>query len=393
MDMDTAPPAPGLACQIYGSHAWELAPSSVGVKDFNTPEYKAWVQAAWGKCLEKDAGTKYVSVWKDAGYRCYTAATCGATDGASSFTRSWAPAPCGTLTVAQPPQPQAPQAQVCPAKQLESLGNGFCSSGQIYGSHAWELASSSGGIKGFDTPEYEAWVQTAWKKCLEKDAETAFVSVWKDAGYRCYKATTCGPNGDSFTRSWAPAFSLKPDGYGHCSSGQIYGSHAWELAPSSVGVKDFNTPEYKAWVQAAWGKCLEKDAGTKYVSVWKDAGYRCYVAATCGATDGASSFTRSWAPAFSLKPDGYGHCSSGQIYGSHAWELAPSSVGVKDFNTPEYKAWVQAAWGKCLEKDAGTKYVSVWKDAGYRCYTAATCGATDGAGSFTRSWTSAALPC
>ena len=57
MDMDTAPPAPGLACpklfllpddvfelgsgQIYGSHAWELAPSSVGVKDFNTPEYKA----------------------------------------------------------------------------------------------------------------------------------------------------------------------------------------------------------------------------------------------------------------------------------------------------------------------------------------------------------------
>ncbi|CAK9031622.1 unnamed protein product, partial [Durusdinium trenchii] len=290
--------------QIYGSHAWELAPSSVGVKDFNTPEYKAWVQAAWGKCLEKDAGTKYVSVWKDAGYRCYTAATCGATDGASSFTRSWAPAPCGTLTVAQPPQPQAPQAQVCPAKQLESLGNGFCSSGQPL---------------------------------------------------------------SSFTRSWAPLFSLKPDGYGHCSSGQIYGSHAWELAPSSVGVKDFNTPEYKAWVQAAWGKCLEKDAGTKYVSVWKDAGYRCYVAATCGATDGASSFTRSWAPAFSLKPDGYGHCSSGQIYGSHAWELAPSSVGVKDFNTPEYKAWVQAAWGKCLEKDAGTKYVSVWKDAGYRC--------------------------
>eukprot|EP00913_Durusdinium_trenchii_P024921 g23390.t3 len=268
--------------------------------------------------------------------------------------------------------------EVCPAKQLESLGNGFCSSGQIYGSHAWELASSSGGIKGFDTPEYEAWVQTAWKKCLEKDAETVFVSVWKDAGYRCYKATTCGPNGDSGTRSWAPAFSLKPDGYGHCSSGQIYGSHAWELAPSSVGVKDFNTPEYKAWVQAAWGKCLEKDAGTKYVSVWKDAGYR---------------RAPSWAPAFSLKPDGYGHCSSGQIYGSHAWELAPSSVGVKDFNTPEYKAWVQAAWGKCLEKDAGTKYVSVWKDAGYRCYTAATCGATDGAGSFTRSWTSAALPC
>ena len=30
----------------------------------------------------------------------------------------------------------------------------------------------------------QAWVQTAWKKCLEKDAETAFVSVWKDAGYR-----------------------------------------------------------------------------------------------------------------------------------------------------------------------------------------------------------------
>ena len=48
------------------------------------------------------------------------------------------------------------------------------------------------------------WLQAAWAKCLAKDANTKFVSVWFDAGYRCYTGTTCNPNGYKHAKSWAP---------------------------------------------------------------------------------------------------------------------------------------------------------------------------------------------
>ncbi|CAK9048391.1 unnamed protein product [Durusdinium trenchii] len=135
--------------------------------------------------------------------------------------------------------------------QLESVGAGHCSSGQIYSSSAWELGRTSVGVKGFDTPEYEAWVQEAWAKCVAKDAGAKYVSVWTDAGYRCYTATACDPNGASSTRSWESvqvgnAMQLESVGEGSCSSGQIYSSSAWELGRTSVGVKGFDTPEYEA---------------------------------------------------------------------------------------------------------------------------------------------------
>ena len=31
----------------------------------------------------------------------------------------------------------------------------------------------------------QAWMKTAWAKCLSRDPKTTFVSVWTDAGYRC----------------------------------------------------------------------------------------------------------------------------------------------------------------------------------------------------------------
>ena len=92
-------PKPGSADIVCG--CWRVAS-------------QAWVQEAWAKCVEKDAGAKYVSVWTDAGYRhrrrrvllarasvnlsgnhqttncvtrCYTATACDP-NGASS-TRSW----------------------------------------------------------------------------------------------------------------------------------------------------------------------------------------------------------------------------------------------------------------------------------------------------------------
>ena len=340
--------------QIYASHAWELAPSSVGTKGFHTDIYKDWLQAAWAKCLAKNANTKFVSVWIDAGYRCYTGTTWNANGG--WHTKSWAPV------------------------QMAALGQGHCASCQIYASHAWELAPSSVGTKGFHTDIYMDWLQAAWAKCLAKNANTKFVSVWVDAGYRCYTGTTCNPNGGRHTKSWAPV-QMAAVGQGHCASGQIYASHAWELAPSSVGTKGFHTDIYKDWLQAAWAKCLAKNANTKFVSVWIDAGYRCYTGTTCNANGGRH--TKSWAPV-QMAAVGQGHCASGQIYASHAWELAPSSVGTKGFDTGIYMDWLQAAWAKCLAKNANTKFVSVWVDAGYRCYTGTTCNPNGGR--HTKSW-------
>lgn len=82
-------------------------------------------------------------------------------------------------------------------------GLGHCRSGEIYSSRAWELASSSGGQKGFDTPEYASWRDRAWELCTNRNAEVHYVSVWRDAGYRCYTTTNCQPNGDGNTKSWS----------------------------------------------------------------------------------------------------------------------------------------------------------------------------------------------
>lgn len=90
--------------------------------------------------------------------------------------------------------------------ELDLVGQGHCASGQIYASHAWELAPSSVGTKGFHTDIYKDWLQAAWAKCLAKNANTKFVSVWVDAGYRCYTGTTCNANGGRHTKSWAPVW-------------------------------------------------------------------------------------------------------------------------------------------------------------------------------------------
>ena len=78
-----------------------------------------------------------------------------------------------------------------------SYARGFCVGGayQIYSSHAWELADSSVGTDNtLSTDKYMGWVESAWQKCLSKDPQTEFVSVWWDAGYRCYKARANSPH-------------------------------------------------------------------------------------------------------------------------------------------------------------------------------------------------------
>jgi len=84
----------------------------------------------------------------------------------------------------------------------EVEGQGYCKQREAYASRAWELADSKGGKKEFDTSEYKSWVTEAWSRCLKKDAQVKFVSVWTDAGYRCYRDATCTPNGAGNTKSW-----------------------------------------------------------------------------------------------------------------------------------------------------------------------------------------------
>eukprot|EP00438_Fugacium_kawagutii_P022965 Skav236007 [mRNA] locus=scaffold1815:63872:64576:- [translate_table: standard] len=233
---------------------------------------------------------------------------------------------------------------------------------------------------------YKRWKQAAWAKCKAKDSNTRFVSVWKDAGYRCYTGLECNPGGEDRVRSYSlPPIKMADAGSGHCSSGQIYSSRAWELAPSSVGTKGFDTKKYKEWIQLAWAKCLQKNANTKYVSVWKDAGYRCYTDASC--SPGGEDRVTSWSPLVKMNKEGKGHCSKGHIYASRAWALAPKSGGKKDFDSKAYDRWLQAAWKLCKAKSSKTKFVSVWRDAGYRCYTSRTC--KPGSEKNVRSWSPA----
>ena len=69
-------------------------------------------------------------------------------------------------------------------------------------STAWELASSSVGEKGFDTDKFASWKERAWTLCREKNPATKFISVWKDAGYRCYTSSTCTPSGHTNVQTW-----------------------------------------------------------------------------------------------------------------------------------------------------------------------------------------------
>ena len=80
-----------------------------------------------------------------------------------------------------------------------------------------------------------------------------------------------------------------------------------------------------------------------------------------------------------LKPMGFhglGHCNEGHAYASKAWELASSTVGEQGFDTETFRLWKEKAWTLCREKNAATKFISVWKNAGYRCYTSSACTAS-----------------
>jgi len=96
-----------------------------------------------------------------------------------------------------------------PEWRFKLEGQGSCEQGLIYASDPWTLAPKRDGHKEFDTAEYMSWVNDAWKRCKGEDGMVQFVSVWKNAGFRCYSDSTCSPNGHSDVKSWKEGVGVR----------------------------------------------------------------------------------------------------------------------------------------------------------------------------------------
>eukprot|EP00438_Fugacium_kawagutii_P006129 Skav215475 [mRNA] locus=scaffold4792:36423:44966:+ [translate_table: standard] len=157
-------------------------------KGLNTAEYKGWVKAAWMKCFEIDAATTHVSVWINAGFRCYKSTSFSWKE--STTVKTWVKS--------------ALAAENAPIAMVKE-GDGYC---HPYTSSIgpWAVGPQTLGEKAFDTDEYMAWVRAAWAKCVAKDANTTYVSVFKDAGYQCVNKATCTIVASGKARAWRPAF-------------------------------------------------------------------------------------------------------------------------------------------------------------------------------------------
>ena len=402
------------AKQVFSSRAWALTKHR-RKKGFGSTRYKNWVKKAWARCLETNPATTFVSVWNDAGYRCYVGNECKANNHrlARSWSRTGGKAIEESIAAkkAKKAALEAKKKAEANAVTFDEAGKGHCRAKQIYSSRAWALDKRRR-RKGFNTKRYKNWMQAAWTRCLKKDKDTTFVSVWKDAGFRCYKGDACKSTGKGSVKSWTPALKAKSAGRGFCTAKQVFSSRAWALTKHRRK-KGFGSTRYKNWVKKAWARCLETNPATTFVSVWNDAGYRCYVGNQCKANN--HRLARSWsrtggkaidesiaakkakkaaleakkkaeANAVTFDEAGKGHCSATQIYSSRAWALDKRRRR-RAFRTKQYKRWVKAAWARCLKKDKDTTFVSVWKDAGFRCYKGDACKST-GKGSV-KSWTPA----
>lgn len=172
-------------------------------------------------------------------------------------------------------------------------------------------------------------------------------------------------------------------GAGRHTQGYFFTSgQPWELLKTNQThqSKGPGTPEYKGWVEAAWKKCLEKDAATTHVSVWHEAWFRCYRTTTDTITTIDGSNVHTWrkekaaevAP-FAMKKEGAGNCGPLHFFTTGRYVLSPQALGQQYLESTTYMAWVAAAWAQCAAKSPNTTYVSVWIDASFQCYDSNTC--------------------
>ena len=304
-------------------------------------------------------------------------------------------------------------------------GLGFCKSGQIFASPGWALLNPGEPKKfasSFDDPIYKEYAKRGQAKC-DADPNCKYVTVWRDAGYRMYNsgAGNCSSKNDpsGANKSWKKmGYAEKPptgyldNGLGFCKSGQIFASPGWALLNPGEPRKmasSFNDPLYREYAKRGQAKC-DADPNCKYVTVWRDAGYRMYNsgAGNCSSKNDPSGANKSWKkmgyaekppPLPKLPPpppptgyvdNGPGFCKSGQIFASPGWALLNPSEPRKmasSFNDPLYREYAKRGQAKC-DADPNCKFVTVWRDAGYRMYNsgAGNCSSKNDPSGANKSW-------
>ena len=208
----------------------------------------------------------------------------------------------------------------------------------------------------------------------------------------------------------APTTGYLDNGLGFCKSGQIFASPGWALLNPGEPKKfasSFDDPIYKEYAKRGQAKC-DADPNCKYVTVWRDAGYRMYNsgAGNCSSKNDTSGANKSWKkmgyaekpPMPKLPPppptgyldNGLGFCKTGQIFSSRAYALLnPSEPRKKasSFDDPLYREYAKRGQAKC-DADPNCKYVTVWRDAGYRMYNsgAGNCSSKNDTSGANKSW-------
>jgi len=170
---------------IKKTDAWALAPESGGKKEFDTPEYKSWVEKAQEECVAEDSDCKFVTVWNDAGWRGYKADQC----------TTFVDKPMAMTFGAGEDRTTDISTKVFDDPFNRSLGKtkAMCAGEHFHETGAWALTNgdNSGGTKEVDTAEYMGWVKDAQSACIDYSNDCKFVTVWNDAGWRGYKAGEC----------------------------------------------------------------------------------------------------------------------------------------------------------------------------------------------------------
>ena len=89
---------------------------------------------------------------------------------------------------------------------LTEVGKGYCTGGteikdgSFQSTRAWKYGNRRRGADPtLSSDKYKGWLDKAWEEC--KDAKGKYVSVWHDAGARCYSGT-CTPNNSRNVKTW-----------------------------------------------------------------------------------------------------------------------------------------------------------------------------------------------